>query len=341
MIRTASRTGLLVLVAWLVILTAAPAAWADAAGPTDYRSEIVSIEPADAPIEVEMIGGDAFIRLVQLEPVEIIVIGYRGEDYLRFDADGTVVENRRSPTTYQNEERFGSDELPAYADYEAPPEWRRVGAVGAYSWHDHRSHWMNPVPPLGTEPGDQVDEAVVPLLIDGQPVSITVASYLLEDPPIWPGIAGALIAAAFAALGLSGGRAALTVVGTLISGGALLLGMTAFRSVPPETQPDRLLWLLPLIALAALLIVAVVRNRLATTVYLDGLATAAGALLIGWSVTRFSALTRSLIPSDAPATIDRLVIGAAIVTGVVLVLRGMWGLVRPQRLIDPATPLTA
>ena len=232
---------------WMLLIAAAPAAWADAAGPTDYRTDIVSVEPATSAFEVSMIGGDAFIRLEQLEPVEIVVVGYRGEDYLRFDADGTVIENRRSPSTWLNEDRYGTeDELPSFVDYEAPPQWSRLADNGRYAWHDHRSHWMNPQQPPGAQAGDQVLEATVPLRVDGQDVTITVASYLLEDPPMWPGALGAALAAGLGFIGLKGGRVPLTAAVLVVAGLTLVLGSVAFRSVPPETEPERLLWLLPL-----------------------------------------------------------------------------------------------
>ncbi|MEM7091617.1 MAG: hypothetical protein AAF567_01340 [Actinomycetota bacterium] len=342
MITSTSALDRMALLLWLTVASmatmtaAAPVASADAAGPTDYRTDIVSIEPADIPISVEMIGGDAFIILEQQGSVEVVVLGYRGEEYLRFDPDGTVVENRRSPATWLNAERYGTeDALPSFVDHQAPPQWRRVASNGRYAWHDHRTHWMNPARPPGAEPGDQVLEATVPLLIDGRPVTITVASFLLEDPPVWPGLLGAVAGIALASLGLRGGRVPLSLAGILVGGLALLLGTVAFRSVPSETEPQLLLWLLPTIAFAALVIVLLVRKRLATTVYLDGLGVAAGATLAAWAIIRLDALTRSLIPSEAPATLDRIGIGAALVAGVVLAGRGLWGLARPQRLIEP------
>ena len=333
---TLGRTVALVATCWVLLIVAAPHAMADAAGPTDYRTDIVSIEPATPSIELEMIGGDSFMRLEQLEPVEVVIIGYRGEQYLRFDADGTVVENRRSPSTWLNQDRYDSDvELPSFVDYQAPPQWSVVAEGGAYAWHDHRSHWMSRTRPPGTEAGDQVLEATVPILVDGETVTITVASYLLEDPPWWPSALGVVLSGVLAAAGLRGGRLPLAVVGVLTSGAALLLGAVAFRSVPPETEPERLLWLLPLVGLLAALALVVVRNRLATTVYLDGLSVVTGATLVAWTVTRADALTRALIPSDAPASVDRLVIAGAIVAGLVLAARGLYGLVRPERLIEP------
>ena len=89
--------------------------FADPAGPTDYRSEVVSVDPATADIEVEIIGGDSFVQLTAQPGTDVIVVGYRGEPYLWFRPDGTVAENRNAPTTYQNLSRYGS-EAPAGVD---------------------------------------------------------------------------------------------------------------------------------------------------------------------------------------------------------------------------------
>lgn len=318
------------------VVAAAPAAVADAAGPTDYRTDIVSVEPSNAPILVEMIGGDAFLSLEQLEPVEIIVLGYQAEPYLRFDPDGTVYENRRSPAVWLNQERYGNEEPPAFASADARPEWFEVATNGRYAWHDHRSHWMNPQPPPSAEAGDQVLEATVPIQVAGQTVTITVASYLLASPSILPTIVGALAGIAAAVVAWRSSRVSQALIGLLAAGSAALLGSIAFNAVPPETEPSQLLWLLPVIAVAATLAVILIRNRTATTVYLDGLAVAAGVTLAGWSVSRFDALRRALIPSDTPATLDRFGISVVLVLGAALAAQGMYGLVRPQRLA-PAT----
>src|SRR5919109_5120521 len=76
----------------------------------------------------------------------ILVPGYDGEPYLRFTTDA-VYRNERSPATYLNEERYGEIELPARANAEAKPERKKVADSGYYEWHDHRIHWMSPVPP--------------------------------------------------------------------------------------------------------------------------------------------------------------------------------------------------
>ena len=83
----------------VTIATAAPAA-ADPAGPTDFQTEIVAVEPAVPTIDLRMIGGDSFIEMEVQPGVDVVVIGYRGEPYLWFAADGRVYENDRSPSTY-------------------------------------------------------------------------------------------------------------------------------------------------------------------------------------------------------------------------------------------------
>lgn len=314
------------------MLATAPTALADAAGPTDYRTDIVSIDPYTSAIRVEMIGGDAFLQLEQLEPVEVVVLGYQGEPYLRFDPDGTIYENRRSPAVWLNQDRYGDDEAPAFANPDARPEWFAVADGGTYAWHDHRSHWMNPQRPPGASAGDQILEATVPIDVDDSRVTITVASFLLPDPSAVPSIAGVVLGLAAAVVAFRGTRSATPLTGLLAAGPAALVGMIAFRSVPAETQPSPLLWVLPVVAMVAALVWVLSHRRVATTVYLDGLMVVAGGCLAAWGITRFDALRRALIPSDAPAWLDRVTIAIALVIGVAVALRGVYGLIRPARL---------
>jgi hypothetical protein len=84
------------LTAVVVLALLAPA---DAAAPTDYRSTIIAVTPPTESIDVEVVGGDAFLQLTADPGAAVQVLGYRGEPYLRFRADGVVLENQRSPTT--------------------------------------------------------------------------------------------------------------------------------------------------------------------------------------------------------------------------------------------------
>ena len=69
----------LALVVGLVVALMPNVAHADAAGPTDYRTTIVSVAPEIAGLEVSIEGGDAFVRLTAPAESEVIVYGYAGE----------------------------------------------------------------------------------------------------------------------------------------------------------------------------------------------------------------------------------------------------------------------
>jgi hypothetical protein len=295
------------------ILGADPAA-ADPPGPTDYQTEVVSIEPP-ADIEMGVIGGDSFLELRVVAPVDVVVLGYEGEPYLRFDADGGVYENLRSPSRYLNEDRYGAREIPTDASADAEPEWERVDGDAHYAWHDHRAHWMNPSRPVGREPGDQILEAVVPIEVDGRQVSVTVQSTWLPSPSPWPAVLGGLVGAAVFALGLllANGRF-VGVPLALVAAGALAMGWLAYSSVPPEAGASHLLWALPATALAVAVAGAVL---LAKGPSFPGAALmAAGGLeLVLWAWLRWDALVRAIVPTDAPESLDRAVITAALVVG--------------------------
>jgi hypothetical protein len=324
----------------MVMLGADPAA-ADPPGPTDYQTEVVSIEPP-ADIEMGVIGGDSFLELTVVAPVEVVVLGYEGEPYLRFDADGSVYENLRSPTRYLNEDRYGGREIPSDASADAEPEWERVDGDAHYAWHDHRAHWMNPSRPVGRGPGDQILEAVVPIEVDGRPVAVTVQSTWLPAPSVWPAVLGGVVGAALVAMGLllAGGRfvgvpLALTAVA------ALAMGWLAYSSVPAEAGASLLLWALPATAVVVSVAGAVALAR-GPSFMGAGLMAAGGLELVLWAWTRWDALVRAIVPTDAPEDLDRVVITAALVVGLGSLVIGALRLFQSSRPVpSPATPASS
>jgi hypothetical protein len=105
------------------------------------------LPPTVEGLDAEVLNFDDRIQLRNNGDEAIVVEGYRGEPYLRFEPDGTVSVNRRSPAAYLNEDRFADVEVPATADTKAAPEWETVARNGRYDWHDHRNHWMSKTPP--------------------------------------------------------------------------------------------------------------------------------------------------------------------------------------------------
>lgn len=323
------------VVAAILVHTAGPAA-ADPAGPTDYLTTIESVEPPTASIEVRMIGGDSFFEVTQLQPVLIEVVGYEGEPYLRIKADGIVEENRLSATTYLNEERYGAgDIVPEFVDNSADPVWARVGSEGRYAWHDHRSHWMNPQRPPGAEPGDTILEAVIPLVVDGTAVRVTVASTLQPSPSPVAWIAGGLFG--LVGVGLMFYLRS-PILGAAAAPWMLFAGLAEVFSVPPETGPAITLWLAPVLAFSALVWAALARWRSWNPLLEIGLAMVAGTQLFVWGVLGLSALWKPILPTELSWPLHRAIVALSVVVGAGMMAvagRNVWVLLRTQPAIGP------
>jgi len=292
-------------------LTATPAA-ADPPRPTDYRSTVTGITPENPFVEASIVGGDAFLEL-RVEPGhEVIVTGYDEEPYLRFAPDGTVSENRRSPATYANANRYGDADVPESVDPDAEPEWRRVADDGSYAWHDHRIHWMSPQAP-GVARGDEIQSWNVPLSVDGEPV--TVDGVLRYEPGVgwWPWVAAAVAAVVAGAVWLAGRRWPHTTAARAAGGLGCLIAVVVAGAeqlaIPEEAGRSLLRFAVPAVGLACA-VVAVVLRRTAIAVP-AGLA--AIAAVAGWAVRRLDVFTKPVLPTTLAPNLDRA--GTALALG--------------------------
>ncbi|MEX2324598.1 MAG: hypothetical protein WD576_02510 [Nitriliruptoraceae bacterium] len=237
----------------MACLAGSEPASADPARPTNYQSTVTAISPAADGVDVNIIGGDAYVVLQAAAGVTVEVAGYDGEPYLRFDADGTVRVNDRSPARWLNDERFGvpGTEIPASVDPEAPPQWRIVASDGKYAWHDHRIHFMSPQLPRDIDvtirQQQRVFEWSIPMIIDGAPVEVHGELFWLPPPP-----AGAVVAQAGAAvilvvglIGFAGWWPAVAAV-TLV---ALTIGVGGGVGLPAGADWDVAQLVLPTVAL--------------------------------------------------------------------------------------------
>jgi hypothetical protein len=338
--RRASAFTALALAATVLALAVPGTAAADPAGPTDYRSEVVEVAPDVGTIDVAIAGGDSFVVIDVAVGTEVVVLGYQGEHYLRITADGDVWENRRSPATYENTERYGVGELPPEADASADPEWRRVGSGGSWAWHDHRAHRMDPFPPVNVDRGEQVLDTVVPLLVDGTEVDVRVSSTWMPAPSPVPAVIGLVVGAALVGLvGVLRRRPALALA--IVAAPALVVGLVQFRSLPPATDPLWLWWLAPAISLVAAIAGVTLETRSPSrpgrpnVAALTALAIAALQLLI-WGVERRHGLARAILPTDAPFWLDRFVSGAALAAGGAALLLVTWNVIAVLRTSQPA-----
>lgn len=313
-----SRLAAVAVLAAVVLAVPAPAL-ADPAGPTDYRTDILSVEPAVDGLEIRMLAGDSFMEVTAPAGSTILVTGYRGEPYLRFEPDGTVLENRLAPTTYLNIDRYGEVEVPPEADPRATPDWVEVATDGRYAWHDHRTHWMNPDPPPGAEPGDTILEAVVPLVVDATPVTVTVQSTWVDPPSPWAsslgffvGLVGTLTAARLL-------RPEPMLRGSLLvaSAAALAMGVWERWSMPPEAAATLLVVLLPV---GGLLFGWFAR---AGSPIAGMAASFAAAHLLVWVGFRWQVMIEPILPTDAPWALDRFLTAFVAAVAVVVLVQSL------------------
>ncbi len=310
---TVRRLSALTVATSVALLLWAGVAGADPAVPTHYRSRVTTLDPAVEGVEVDVVGGDAFLRLTVPPGQTATVYGYGAggggeEPYLRFDPDGTVSANRNSPAYWLNNDRYAAVEPPPTASADAPPEWLVVGDGGSYAWHDHRIHWMSPTPPPVVARA-QGDEAVkvfdwqVPIAVDAQPV--VVRGELMWLPAIIP--TPALAVAVMVAAALLGGwhHRSVVIAGLVVASTAgLVVAAGRHLVTPPDARGLPLGLLPPAVALAAAVVAALLTRRRPEVSAVVGLAVA--ALLAAWSLPGLSALWKPVLPTMLPISADRM-----------------------------------
>jgi hypothetical protein len=136
-----------------------------------YSSTVLRIAPTAPGIFAAVLGQDDRLWIDNPDRVTLVVLGYQGEPYLRFDKTG-VYRNANSPATYVNRARYGAVPVPKHAHSGAAPKWVRVTRGESYQWHDHRIHWMSTIGPpvVRNDPGKphHLYDWRVPILVDGK-----------------------------------------------------------------------------------------------------------------------------------------------------------------------------
>jgi hypothetical protein len=204
------RRAMLVVAAVVVGIVTVGAAPAGAHGlgglsPTNYESVLRSVSPHVPGVDVEITDLGTKVELTNDTQRDVIVLGYKGEPYLRIGPNG-VFENVRSPATYLNRSTTISDaeRPPKSADAEAPPLWRNISSGTTARWHDHRTHFMaNDDPPEVARAPDArhvVDNWEIPLRVGTEDVIVRGQLVYVPPPSPWPWVAGVLVLAAVVVL---------------------------------------------------------------------------------------------------------------------------------------------
>ncbi len=183
-----------------VVCSADPAAAHGVAGvqPTNYEVRITSVVPRLRGVELRAVDLGNRLELRNNSDGDIVVLGYRGEPYLRVGPNGAE-ENLRSPATYLNKRNDLSEQVPSSANASAAPQWRKLTSAPVARWHDHRAHWMGTqLPPnVRRDPGRrQVVQHFVIMLREGNaPIRVTGEVIWVPSPSPWPAVLGALVLA--------------------------------------------------------------------------------------------------------------------------------------------------
>jgi hypothetical protein len=170
-----TRVALGLAVAMATALLATAVALAHEGNP-NYRSQIRAISPQIEGLSVRILDFDDRMQIVNRTGETVVIQGYRGEPYVRVQADGTVELNRNSPAMFLNEDRFGKAEVPSGATEGATPNWEVRDRTGSYEWHDHRIHWMSEGrPPQVTNPDarTKVFDWKIPVEVGSQTATIS------------------------------------------------------------------------------------------------------------------------------------------------------------------------
>jgi hypothetical protein len=320
-----------------MVVTAGPAS-ADPARPTHYQASVRGVVDAQGRpgseglgVAVDVLGGDAFLVVRVAPGTRVVVPGYEGEPYLQFHSDGRVEINQRSPARWLNQDRYGASAsaIPASVDGAAPPVWEEVAAGGQYAWHDHRIHVMSPRLPMTVDPDldtvQRVREASLPLLVDGQEVTVEIVlDWLPGRSPAVVGLVVLLVAVAVAAAVLAVPGLLVPVV-TVTASAALGVGLATQLAVPPGGDGDPALVVLPtttLVMLAAARWAA--RARPASARWL----TFASVLpLTAWGMWSSPALFRPVVPEPLPAVAVCTVVVVAVAVAVAAIASALSGAV--------------
>jgi hypothetical protein len=135
------RVAVLAVLLWVVTASPADAHTVTGVSPSNYSSEVLAVRPPIAGVAVRVLELGRRVELRNEGRVEVVVLGYSGEPYLRVGRHG-VFENRRAPTTYLNKPPTVSGApvtVPRSASADATPSWRRVSDGSRARWRDRRT----------------------------------------------------------------------------------------------------------------------------------------------------------------------------------------------------------
>jgi hypothetical protein len=286
--RVAPRVAAVVACAWFVWAPPIPAGAhtvGDIPKSSDYLTRLQT-EPEGVAVRV-LDGGDR-MELRRRGSRTVEVMGYQGEPMLRV-SDRGVEENRHSPSLYISRTRTGNTVPPPSAKIGAKPDWVLTTTEPLIRWHDHRVHWMSPLPPPAVLRDPHVQRVVipqwqVPIVVDGHRATFTGDLTWLPPPSPWPwwiGIGIATLGAA--ALGWFWWRTSRWVGAALLTVGSAVTAAGAFTTNPGDGIAHALGALVPVVWLVLVWAGAELSSRAPEQGVIASVVGAVGSLaLVAW-----------------------------------------------------------
>ena len=301
---------------------------------SNFRTRMRSAEGLPAGVTVTVIETGNRLELVNGTDIDVTVLGYEDEPYLRVGPQG-VFENVRSPASYLNRDRQATTAVPEDAEPGAPPEWRKLSSSRTARWYDHRVHWMGAIlpPTVRQEQGERhvvIPEWTVSLRHGDRPFAVTGDLVWIPGPDSAPWLLLAVVP-----LG-----AAMLLVGASLWGGSrswwprrlaaavLLLTMltilSALLRTPPRLPPVLVVSWVTGAAGAALFV-----HRRSSGLVVAGLG--AAGIAASAVLSLLSDLSRSQLPSRLPAGMARASVSVAIGLAAAVVCTGVLAWQRASR----------
>ncbi len=205
----ATRAGTVLVAALVAATLGSTAAHAHSGGLPDaqyYLSTVVAISPPVPGLEITVERSGETVALTNLTASHVDVLGYTGEEYLRFGPAG-VEENTNSISAFLNGSLVIEGLPQQLSTPQQPPAWRHVTDASTFAWHDHRLHWMaqQRPPVVAADPAQphKIFDWSLQLRVDGSPVVVTGVLSWVGAPAgavRWPYFALGGTAAALAAI---------------------------------------------------------------------------------------------------------------------------------------------
>jgi hypothetical protein len=317
-------TVLIVVLAGMFALINPAAAAAHIAGagasPSNYRTVVTGIQPAVPTMDVTVGIGGQWVRITNQGAAEIVVLGYRGELFLRLSQNQGQV-NELSSTAAETGLIRG---IPASEGPATDPQtsqsvrWVPLRDGDGVTWTDNRID-------APTDASAASESWELPLVVDGQQVTVVGTRDRIAPPSPWPWVVVlVLLTATVAAIGWLRNwhrpMAAVVVVGVL----AFALHLLGTGFTPQENGPV-LGWIgvgavgAFTLLVGAVTVVSTLRRSQAAAVRV----VTAGAVIVLLAATDISVLWYSQLPFAGPAMLDRGLTVLTYATALGLLIAGL------------------